>query len=210
MGMEDLIKEINRLKRSEIGDLIEKRMREFEKIGKGGNEVIFKEMAFCILTANYSAEGGIRIQKEVDDGFITLSRDELEKKLRELGHRFPSSRAQYIVEARRFMPHLKEILEGFKEERALREWLVNNIRGLGYKEASHFMRNTGYKNVAVVDYHIVDLLVKHGIIVRPKTVTKKKYLEIEVILGKLAEKTGLSLGELDLYLWYMETGKVLK
>ena len=29
-------------------------------------------------------------------------------------------------------------------------------------------------------------------------------------LGKMADQAGLSLSELDLYLWYLETGKVLK
>ncbi len=38
----------------------------------------------------------------------------------------------------------------------------------------------------------------------------KKYLEIEKKLKKLAEQCSISLGELDLYLWYLETGKVLK
>jgi N-glycosylase/DNA lyase len=40
--------------------------------------------------------------------------------------------------------------------------------------------------------------------------TKKRYLEIEAVLKKIAEKLDMSLAELDLYLWYLETGKVLK
>ncbi len=210
MGMEDLIRKVNELKRSEISDVIRRRMREFEEVGKGSNEEIFKELAFCLLTANYSAEGGIRIQRSLDDGLIHLPRDELEKRLRELGHRFPRARAEYIVEARKLIPHLREILKNFRDERALREWLVRNVRGLGYKEASHFLRNIGYRNVAIIDYHIVDVLVRHGIVERPRSLTRRRYVEIERILEKIAEATGLSLGELDLYLWYMETGKVLK
>jgi N-glycosylase/DNA lyase len=37
-----------------------------------------------------------------------------------------------------------------------------------------------------------------------------KYLEIENFLMKIAKKLNLSLAELDLYLWYIETGKILK
>jgi len=81
---------------------------------------------------------------------------------------------------------------------------------LGYKEASHFLRNIGYKNYAIVDFHIVDLLVKYSLIEKPKTMTKRKYLEIERILQDLGSEVSLNLAELDLYLWYMETGKVLK
>jgi len=56
------------------------------------------------------------------------------------------------------------------------------------------------------------LLVKENIIQKPKSksLTKKQYLEIEFILEKLAKQTKLNLAELDLYLWYIETGKVLK
>jgi N-glycosylase/DNA lyase len=35
-------------------------------------------------------------------------------------------------------------------------------------------------------------------------------LEIEEVLKELSEKTNINLGELDLYLWYEETGKILK
>ena len=78
------------------------------------------------------------------------------------------------------------------------------------KESSHFLRNIGYKNLAIIDFHIIDLLVKQNLIEKPKTITSKKYIEIENILKELTEKTDTSLGELDLYLWYEETGKILK
>ncbi len=210
VAIEDLVREVNRLKEGEVSKLIANRMREFEELGGRSNEEIFKELAFCLLTANYSAEGGIKIQKAIGDGFITLPKEELERGLRELGHRFPRARAEYIVEARRLLPTLKDILRSFDDEKKLREWLARNVKGLGYKEASHFLRNIGYKNVAIIDYHIVDVLVRFGVIEKPRTLTKRKYLEIESILERIARETGLTLGELDLYLWYMETGKVLK
>jgi N-glycosylase/DNA lyase len=92
----------------------------------------------------------------------------------------------------------------------MRDWLVKNVKGLGMKESSHFLRNVGYKDLAIIDFHIVDLLEREKLIERPKTITPKKYLEIEETLTKLGEKTSLNLAELDLYLWYLETGKILK
>ena len=210
MGLEELLARIGELKRSEVANLIKKRMEEFEHIGRGSNEELFKELSFCLLTANYSAEGGIRIQREIGDGFITLSLDELTRELRCLGHRFPRARAEYIVEARRFLPRLREILSSFDDEKALREWLARNIKGLGFKEASHFLRNIGFENIAIVDFHIVDLLVRYGLIERSRSITKRRYLEIEGILEKIADRANLTLAELDLYLWYIETEKVLK
>ena len=78
------------------------------------------------------------------------------------------------------------------------------------KEASHFLRNIGYKNLAIIDFHILDLLEKHRLIEKPKTLSPKNYAIIENILKSIAQKTNTSLGELDLYLWYKETGKILK
>ena len=120
-------------------------------------------------------------------------------------------RAKFIAEARKkCAKDIKKIVFSFENGKEAREWLVNNIKGLGYKEASHFLRNVGFMDVAIVDFHIVDLLAKNKIIKKPKTMTKKKYLEIEEVLEKLSKKLGLELGELDLYLWWMETGKALK
>ena len=84
------------------------------------------------------------------------------------------------------------------------------MKGLGYKEASHFLRNIGFDNYAIIDFHIIDILYDNKLIQKPKTITKNKYLEIEDLLKKIAKKTNLTLAELDLYLWYIETGKILK
>ena len=177
----------------EIKPIIDKRIEEFKS-----NSNHFNELCFCLLTANYSAAGGIKIQKSIGDGFLTMSEEELAGKLKELGHRFPNARAKFIVEARN-----KKLVYD-------RDWLVENIKGLGMKEASHFLRNIGYTDYAIIDFHIVDWLVKHKFINEPKTLTKNKYLEIEDVLRKIAESNKINLAELDLYLWYQETGKILK
>jgi len=185
-------------------------MREFKRVGASSANKIFSELCFCILTANFNAERAIEIQKMVGAGFRTLSQEELAKKLKELGYRHPNIRSKYIVRAREHSKTIKHTVKGYKDDKRLREWIVKNIMGLGYKEASHFLRNIGRENVAIIDFHIIDLMEKSGLIERPKTLTPKKYLEAERVLSRLAGKVGLSLAELDLYLWYLETGKVLK
>jgi N-glycosylase/DNA lyase len=207
--VEQLIRTLEKLKKSEVKELVDTRIKEFEEMRKKSSGEIFKELCFCILTANFNAEKSIKIQKEIGDGFLFLDKKELEIKLKELGHRFPETRASYIVEARKFKDSLKNVLESLKEEE-IREWLVRNIKGLGYKEASHFLRNIGYKNFAIIDFHILDLLEKFGLIKKPKTMTRKRYIEIESLLREIARKAELNLAELDLYLWFLETGKVLK
>ncbi len=209
-NVEDLKRAILELKESKIKNIIEQRIKEFQKLGNGTSHELFNELCFCLLTANFSARGGIKIQNAIGDGFLILSKEELAKKLQELGHRFPNARADYIVRARMYADSLKQIISQFDDEKELREWLAKNIKGLGYKEASHFMRNIGFTNVAIIDFHIIDLLVKYGIIERPKTLTRKRYIEIENKLRELAEDVDVNLAELDLYLWYLETGNILK
>ncbi len=108
------------------------------------------------------------------------------------------------------MKNLNKIIRLNNDEIELREWLVKNIKGIGYKEGSHFLRNIGYKNLAIVDFHILDLLVQYELIEKPKVLTKKIYLDIENLLKRIAKELNLNLAELDLFLWYLETGKILK
>jgi len=211
LGIGDLIREINKLKAGPVSLEVSKRMREFEELHGKGDAEWFSELCFCILTAYSSAELGLKIQKDLSyEDFLTLSKENLCCKLREEGHRFSEKRAEFIVCARDFS-NIKEIITSFSDERAAREWLVGRIKGLGYKEASHFLRNVGYKNVAILDRHILRVMFEYELISEiPKTLTRRKYLEIERKLEKLAEGASLSLGELDLYLWFMKTGKILK
>ena len=207
--MDSLLADVRVLEKGDVGKLVEKRMREFEANGRRRGCGVFNEMCFCILTANYTAERAIMIQKCVGDGFTSMSEKRLAATLKKLGHRFPNARAGYIVEARKHEP-LTKTIKSFDDEMELRLWFVDNVKGLGMKEASHFLRNIGFKNLAIIDFHIVDILVRNALIERPKMLSKKRYLEVEQVLRSLADKLAMNLAELDLYLWYLETGKILK
>ena len=205
-----LLESIENLKNSEVKNLVNTRIREFKENGAKSNGEIFIELCFCILTANFNAEKAIKIQTEIGKDFLTLPESQLAEKLKRLGHRYPNTRAKYIVKARKYKDSLKNVISSFNAEDELREWLVKNIKGIGYKEASHFLRNIGYTNFAIIDFHITDLLARYKLLEKPKTLTKKEYFKIESLLREIAEKSNLNLAELDLYLWYMETGKILK
>lgn len=208
--MQSLVDQIQALKSGPVADLVLERVTEFRNVGASTDVDIFKELCFCLLTANYTSHGGIRIQKEINDGFIHLSQEELATKLKSLGHRFPNTRAKYIFQARPLHQSIKSVLSSFSDQRELRSHLAETILGIGYKEASHFLRNIGYLDVAILDFHIIDVLVEHKVIRKPKNLSKKNYLLIEKKLDKLAKATGLTQGELDFYMWYLETGKILK
>jgi len=203
--MRTVIDLIEKLKKDKISETIKDRMKEFYSFRKKSLEDIFRELVFCILTAGTSAELGIKTINHLGDTIFEGTQEDIQKKLKEV-YRFHTLRAGYIYLAR----------EAFSEidfsSKTLREDLVKKIKGLGMKESSHFLRNVGLDDFAIIDFHIVDFLVKHKLIqpLRSKSLTPKKYLEIESILREISKRSKLSLGELDLYLWYFETGKVLK
>jgi N-glycosylase/DNA lyase len=196
--VKNLINQLKKLKKGDIQRLVKARIREFKS--KKSDDELFSELCFCIMTAGFRADKSIEIQKKIGKGFLTLSEKELQKKLKKLGYRY-HNRAAYIVLNRKYAHELKN--KG-------REWLVKHIKGLGMKEASHFLRNIGYCDCAIIDFHIIDVLAKYNLIKKPKTLTAKKYIEIEKVLEGISKKTKLTLDELDLYLWYLETGKILK
>ena len=78
--MKELIESIDSLKKSHVSEIIDERIDQFSSIiGLGINE-IFKELCFCIMTANCGAKKCIEVQQGIDDGFLTYSEEELQRK----------------------------------------------------------------------------------------------------------------------------------
>jgi len=195
-----------------LGNEVRKRMDEFREMRDVENEDWFSELCFCLLTANSTAESGIKVQAVVrKDGFLSLKKNELTTALKRAHYRYPNKRADYIIGARKKAGDLQATLKSFETSAERREWLVKNIKGLGYKESSHFLRNVGYFDLAILDRHVLRIMNDKKLIRQmPKTLNREKYLEIEETLAKEAKAMKLTQGELDLWLWASQTGRVLK
>jgi len=131
--------------------------------------------------------------------------------------RFRNNKAKYIVEAREFFTNDGEIsiksgLTQQKNVSSKREWLVKDVKGIGYKEASHFLRNIGFgKQIAILDRHILRNLKLLGIIDKvPKSLSRKKYFEIEKKMIDFSKEIKIPMAHLDLLFWYKETGEIFK
>jgi len=212
-----LVNQIQELRNSQIKEVVDKRLSEFKAFENKEGEEWFSELCFCLLTANSRASSAIRIQDQIGaKGFIHSPQENIVHVIRLNKHRFPNNKGKFIVEARKFV-NIKAIIkklisENVNEgEKFAREFLVENVKGLGYKESSHFLRNVGYGNLAILDRHILNLMVENEYIEnKPKSLNKKIYLEIEGKFNEIAKELGMSNAELDLYMWYMKTGVVLK
>ena len=212
-NVEDLL----RVYESKRGD-IERRIEDFERIRESGTELdLFKELVFCLLTPQSKARVCWSAVESLTESGVIFSGDEkgILKHLK--GVRFKENKARYIVLARDMFARngkirLREILESFENPSDAREWFVKNVKGMGYKEASHFLRNTGFGlNLAILDRHILKNLKLYNVIPEiPKSLTRKRYLSIENSMRRFAEDIGIPMPHLDLLLWCKETGEVFK
>ncbi|MFH1288269.1 MAG: N-glycosylase/DNA lyase [bacterium] len=205
-GVVKEIKDLFALKQNEI----ESRLEEFRAAYQCcENEGIFPELVFCLLTPQSKAKVCWNAVKNLKASGLLLdgNQEQIAKNLR--GVRFKNKKAQYIVEARKIF--LSE-LSRFSDTYDMREWLVHNVKGIGYKEASHFLRNIGYgKRLAILDRHILKNLRLLGIIKKiPASLPKKRYLEIEKKVEKFSRGIKIPLDALDLVLWCKETGEIFK
>lgn len=195
---------------------IKRRLLEFRQVWRESDERIFSELCFCICTPQSSAR---TCDKAIDrlSKSGTLFRGDEESIRRSLvGVRFSGNKARYIVGARQLFTKSGEIeIKGmlrFADPRRMREWLVTHVKGIGYKEASHFLRNIGLgEKLSILDRHILKNLLRYGIIHEvPKTLTPKKYLEVEMEMKKFSQRIDIPLAELDLLFWSEETGEIFK
>jgi len=198
-------------------DAIRKRLEDFKETGKGSNEQIFEELCFCLCTPQSKAKACDRAVKQLVKNRLLFegSEEEIVPCLKDI--RFARRKARYIVEARKLFfgeggLNLKERFARFSDPSQLREWLVKNVKGFGYKEASHFLRNIGLgKELAILDRHILKNLGKYEVIFHsPKSLSRKEYLEIEKKMRIFSSEIGIPMAELDLLLWSEETGEIFK
>lgn len=197
---------------------IMQRLSEFKAVYEKGDRAIFEELCYCILTAGSSAKMGMRTIEALRDILHTGTEKELQQRSKAHRVRFWRIRPSYIVRTREYLKdaygmELRRLLESFDSRHARRDFFAKNksVKGLGYKESSHFLRNIGFPGYAILDKHILNSLREMGVISkRMRPTTQAGYLEIEKRLEQFAEEIGIHMDHLDLLLWSRKTGEILK
>ena len=210
--MNPLISEYKKKRRQ-----IKKRLAEFEDLRNAKDEDIFSELCFCILTPQTKAVYCDRAVRDLDRSGLLFkgNKDVISKRLKGLV-RFHNNKAAYLVAAKKFFRNgknlnIKSSLDANNTPRT-RDWLVRNIKGLGYKEASHFLRNIGLgKDIAIIDRHVLENLKRYKVIHKiPASISKKTYLDIEDKMKKFCHRIKIPIEELDLLFWSNQTGFIFK
>ena len=190
---------------------IHARLADFDRV----REVeYFYELVYCLLTPQSSAEHAERAVASLMENRFAEQGWDPEGYLRNPGQyiRFHRTKARHLLLARHAYPEVLAALANGLSPAELREWLVRNVKGLGYKEATHFLRNIGRNGgLAILDRHILRNLKRLKVIRSvPTTMTKKRYLAIERKFEAFAKRIRIPLDELDLLFWSMETGEIRK
>ena len=202
------------------GPEIRARLAEFREVWTAGtDERLWEELVYCIFTAGASARMGQKAVEAVRPLLLAGSHEEMTSALLEKrAHRYPAARPGYIIVTRQYLSEdcgmrLRERLTDFDDPLARRDWLAREkrVRGIGYKEASHFLRNVGLSGYAILDKHILRSLSELGIIESAQPpATRTRYLNTEERLRRFARDIRIDFDELDLVLWSMKTGEILK
>ena len=210
----DQLREVYEEKREEI----RARLAQFEEIGRAGSdERLFEELTFCIFTAAASARMGLRSVERLRPVLMSGSRRDIQKVLRH-AHRFPRARGAYVYETREYLREhcglgMRELFYTLKDPDRRRDFFAANpgVRGLGYKEASHFLRNVGFRGYAILDKHVLGRLAELGVTesAAPPS-SKRRYVDLEEKMRGFAGRIGIDFDEMDLLLWYTKTGEILK
>lgn len=210
--IEEIFQLYNRFKQE-----VQSALKEFQNVPK---DDYFYELCYCLLTPASKAQNALIVVEYLkkhsflDIGFNptnVLRGNVFASSSPKIYIRFHNQKAKRLLKARDDWQKISEILNSNLDIHKKREQLVQNVYGFGYKEASHFLRNIGYKGIAILDRHILRNLVNFGLLADlPSIASRKNYLAVEAIFFNFSHKIGIPPEELDLLFWAKETGYVLK
>lgn len=127
---------------------------------------------------------------------------EISKILKLNGYRFWKGKTKTIVNAAKYFEEIYEALEKNNWEYT-RHFMINNVKGIGNKIASHWLRNIGFE-IPIIDIHVRRVLACAGCLDKKYSryqITFKEYILIEKIVIELGRKLGIKPSKLDYMLW---------
>ncbi len=192
-------------------ETILRRLDEFRRVPP---EEYVMELCFCILTPQSRALHAELVMAELRERGFPEKEFDPTPHLRDPAHyiRFHNQKGERLRRIAADRERIGAILASDIPSAEQREWLTANVKGLGWKESSHLLRNIGHLDLAIIDRHILKHMVRCGVLEAvPKSIgTRKIYLDLERRFMELAASCGMHPQELDLLFWSLEEGSVRK
>jgi N-glycosylase/DNA lyase len=173
----------------------------------------FYELVYCLLTPQSSAVNAQKAVNRLRNKGFHVDEVDPEPILRspDAYIRFHRTKSRHLQSVKLHYPEIFAQVMAPGSDIFLRDWLVKHVDGVGWKEASHFLRNIGRRDLAILDRHILKNLRRLGVIRHiPASLTPRRYKLLEKKFHTFAQQIGIPLDDLDLLFWSMETGKILK
>lgn len=202
---EELILEYHKKKKE-----IEIRLLDFKSIK---SEKYFYELCYCLSTPQSKAESALIVQNELEK--LDFRNKDIAPSLILSNPnsyiRFHNQKANYMLQMKGKYIEIEKIINSTLSNYEKRDWLAANVKGIGMKESSHFLRNIGYEGLAILDRHILKTLVNCDVFDEiPDISTIKKYKEVELKFLEFSSNLNIPIDHLDLLFWSSKTGKILK
>ncbi|MBS3091667.1 N-glycosylase/DNA lyase [Candidatus Pacearchaeota archaeon] len=187
---------------------IKSRLNDFKSLK---DKEYFNELLFCLLTPQSNAQSCWKAVLELKKVNLEKAKKTQVADILKSKTRFHNNKAGYILEAARNWNDIKEKLNN-NNSIELRNWLAENVKGFGYKEAGHFLRNIGKSNnkIAILDRHILRNLKDMKVIEEDKIKNKNHYFKVENNFLKFSNKIKIPIDELDLLFWSKKNREVFK
>ncbi len=179
------------------------------------NEEVWRSLLFCILSSQVRTSSAVKatnsILSEVPFFEEKIASSEVYDKAKnilrreDVKYRFPDHRSRNIAHSWFAFAQVKDdlykYLESFDSEAAAREWITQLFPGLGFKQASMFLRDIGYSlRLCIIDTHILwycSCLGHHS----DRPLTPKRYIETEDFVLRQSDKFGVSPNVFDAAVW---------
>ncbi len=165
-----------------------------------GTQIKTDRAKFCyeqLLDEYFDLLDPIFLKESRDYSYL---RELIEKSLKVNGYRFYKSKSEAIYNAILFFKEysfdIGTFIAQYSDYKLIRKELMK-IAGIGYKIASHWLRNMGFY-IPVIDLHIKNLLLKFNII-NDNNISYRAYEKIQNRIIKELEIDNISF---DLALWY--------
>jgi N-glycosylase/DNA lyase len=187
-------------------EAIKSRLSAFKSLEKGK---YFNEFLFCLLTPQSNAQKAWSAVNEISQ--LEHPSPEHVASILKSKTRFHNNKTKYVIEAySKWLEIAPKLINPNIPE--LRNWLAENVRGYGLKEASHFLRNIGKSNnqIAILDRHILRNLKTLNVIEDEQIKNKAHYLKLEQKFLQFSKQINIPIDELDLLFWSKENGEIFK
>lgn len=202
---------------------LESRLEEFRGLREASDDRLFQELSFVIFSSQSSAKKSWEAAQRIGQrGLLEKDKEDIAQVLSQEEVQYEEKKADYLIHNRKKLsqPTFNDPSTDLKLRTQIRpenlvktrKWFAENIKGLSWKGASHFLRNIGYgDSFAILSSHTVSVLYDLEVFETSKLPKNEdEYLIMEKKVQKFSEEIGIDIQALDLVLWSLRTGEVFK